>query len=343
MKFGLFSSTAHHCTDPGLPAAIARHAGECGTAVLLLYQHPVVLAKRLATIDVLSKGRMSLPIHVGGSSLAAGPGPSLICPGAPVAEIRGAPGIFPMCWPGSRSHARAVNKAVVDPGIPAAGDSGAAKDSGMSAQSGYLRAGQPRPANAPGEADPRLAARQRRAKTGGLRLAQAACAVGLVYAAVSVYWAAGGAWLLSTVGETLGQQGRAGDLGIIVAVWAAAALKFIGAIMPLAAVGVTPWRAAARRRQMRVLAWAEAGILTIYGLVLAGAGWLAQSGVIASTASVDHRALAWHAYLWDPWFLIWGILVTAALVRSRQQHTADRLPLIRGPSSATYGRHEHSA
>jgi len=31
----------------------------------------------------------------------------------------------------------------------------------------------------------------------------------------------------------------------------------------------------------------------------------------------DHRALAWHAYLWDPWFLVWGVLVTAALLRSR--------------------------
>jgi hypothetical protein len=58
VKFGLFFSTAHHGTYPGL------------------------LAKRLATIDVLSKGRMSLPIHVGGSSLAAGPGPSLIARGA---------------------------------------------------------------------------------------------------------------------------------------------------------------------------------------------------------------------------------------------------------------------
>ena len=98
-------------------------------------------------------------------------------------------------------------------------------------------------------------------------------------------------------------------------------LKFIGAILPLAAVGVTPWRRA-RKRQMRVLAWTEAGILTIYGLVLAGAGWLAQSGVIASAASADHRALAWHAYLWDPWFLLWGVLVTAALVRSRQPRAA---------------------
>lgn len=57
-----------------------------GTAVLLLpYHHPVVLAKRLATIDVLSRGRLSL-LTVGlgvlpGEAAAAGvdfrdPGPA---------------------------------------------------------------------------------------------------------------------------------------------------------------------------------------------------------------------------------------------------------------------------
>ena len=73
MKLGLFFSTAHHGTYPGL------------------------LAKRLATIDVLSKGRMSLPIHVGGSSLAAGPGPSLICPGC--------------LWPRSGAHRESSRRA----------------------------------------------------------------------------------------------------------------------------------------------------------------------------------------------------------------------------------------
>jgi Protein of unknown function (DUF3995) len=177
----------------------------------------------------------------------------------------------------------------------AAGTGGSAEDSGRSPRSGYPRAG-----------------------AGGLRFAQAAGVVGLAYAAVSVYWAAGGTWLLDTVGGGLGQQGRAGDLGVIVAVWAAAALKFTGAVVPLAAAGGTAWQAAvAWRRQLRVLAWAEAVILTAYGLVLAGTGLLVQAGVIAPAAGADHRALAWHAYLWDPWFLLWGVLVTAALVRSR--------------------------
>jgi hypothetical protein len=201
----------------------------------------------------------------------------------------------------------------------------------VSAQSGYPRAGQPGPANTPGEAEPAgpagPAVRQRRTAASGLRLAQAASVAGLAYAAISVYWALGGTWLLDTVGGTLGQQGRAGNPGIVLAVWAAAVLKIIGAIVPLAAAGVTPGPATTtRRRQMRILAWVEAAILTIYGLALTGAGLLVQSGAIAPPASADHRALAWHAYLWDPWFLLWGALVTAALVRSRQPHPARIAP-----------------
>jgi hypothetical protein len=145
----------------------------------------------------------------------------------------------------------------------------------------------------------------------------------LAYAAVSVYWALGGTWLLDTVGGTLEQQGRTGNPGIILAVWAATVLKVIGAIVPLAAVGAILGQATiAGRRHVRVLAWLEAAILTIYGLVLTVAGLLVQSGVIAVAANADQRALAWHAYLWDPWFLLWGVLVTAAMMQSRQPGAA---------------------
>ena len=78
----------------------------------------------------------------------------------------------------------------------------------MSAQSGYPRAGQPGPANTPGEAElAGPAIRQRRAAARGLRLAQAACAAGLAYAAIGVYWAVGGTGLLDTIGGTLEQAG----------------------------------------------------------------------------------------------------------------------------------------
>src|SRR5260370_19700098 len=129
-----------------------------------------------------------------------------------------------MCWPRSRSHASAMNTTTVNP-----------------------------EASTTGHFEPH-------SRTKGLRLAQAACGAGLAYAVVSVYWALGGTWLLDTVGGTLEQQGRAGNPGIILAVSAAAALKVIGAIVPLAAVGVTSGQAtiAGRRRvRGRRLAWPE--------------------------------------------------------------------------------------
>jgi len=152
----------------------------------------------------------------------------------------------------------------------------------------------------------------------GRRLGQTACVIGLAYAAVSVYWAAGGTWLLSTVGDGLGKPGRADGLIVVMAVWAAVVLKLVGAIIPVVAIGEAPGRAAAAwKARLRLLTWVETVILVGYGLVLTGVGLLVQAGVIAPAAGADHRALAWHAYLWDPWFLLWGLLVVAALVRSR--------------------------
>ena len=153
--------------------------------------------------------------------------------------------------------------------------------------------------------------------------ARAALIVGLAYAGISMYWGLGGTWLLDTVGGSLAAGGRSGSAGVMAAVWGAAGLKVIAAVLPVlaagraAASGPVPWR-----RLLRVLAWAEAMILTLYGLVLTTVGLLVQTGLIRAGANADHRALAWHAYLWDPWFLLWGLLVTAALLPGSRPHGA---------------------
>ena len=150
-----------------------------------------------------------------------------------------------------------------------------------------------------------------------------ALAVGLAYAAISAYWGLGGTWLLSTVGISLSRPGQAGHAAALLAVWGAAVLKAVAAVLPLLAVGGWP-RLTDRGllRPVRMLAWIEAAILTGYGLVLTVTGLLVQAGVVPAAADADHLALRWHAYLWDPWFLVWGILVVVALGRSRR--TADR-------------------
>ncbi|MFY9934616.1 MAG: DUF3995 domain-containing protein [Streptosporangiaceae bacterium] len=152
--------------------------------------------------------------------------------------------------------------------------------------------------------------------------ALAGLVAGLAYAAISVYWAAGGGWLLNTVGISLSQPGQAGHL----AVWGAAAVKAVAALLPLLAIGVWPRTVnGGLRRLARVLAWIETAILTGYGLILTATGLLVQAGVITPAAYADRLALKWHAYLWDPWFLIWGIFVFLALWRSRPP-SHDHLP-----------------
>ncbi|MEO7555336.1 MAG: DUF3995 domain-containing protein [Acidimicrobiales bacterium] len=151
----------------------------------------------------------------------------------------------------------------------------------------------------------------------GLRLAQAACVVGVLFAAVSAYWGLGGTWLVTTVRASLADPGALDFVTLLGFAWVPAILKVVASVLPVLAVRpvVNPTWA----RRVRVLAWLEAAIMVTYGLVLTIAGLLVQADVLQASADADQRAMTWHAYLWDPWFLIWGLLVGAALLRSRQR------------------------
>ena len=172
----------------------------------------------------------------------------------------------------------------------------------------------------------------------GMLPALAGLVVGLAYAAISVYWAVGGRWLLNTVGISLSRPGQAGHLAALLAVWGAAGVKAVAAVLPLLAIGVWPRTAnGGLRRLARVLIWVEAAILVSYGVVLTASGLLVQAGVIKVAAHADRLALKWHAYLWDPWFLIWGIFVFLALWRSRPA-SQNHLPGLR-PGSPGVPQH----
>jgi hypothetical protein len=171
-----------------------------------------------------------------------------------------------------------------------------------------------------------------------LSAAIAAAAVGGAFALVSVFWGLGGTALLDTVGGSLEAQGRAGSAGIVVLLWVSVLLKLIAAVLPLAVL--QRWGPPGGRRWVRVLAWLAAVILTGYGLLLTSVGLLVQAGVIATDASADHRALAWHAYLWDPWFLVWGLLSLAALLAGRSVRDR-RIPVRHGTAASAAGPLAH--
>jgi Protein of unknown function (DUF3995) len=151
----------------------------------------------------------------------------------------------------------------------------------------------------------------------GLAAAEAALVAGLAYVGISAYWALGGTWLLATVSSSLVTADQ--STTVVMAVWAAVVLKGIGALLPFYLCCPAP--PSKRHGRLRLLVWAEGAVLTLYGFVFTSAGLLVQAGVIHLGRAADRRALVWHTYLWDPWFLIWGLLVVLALALTSAKRT----------------------
>jgi Protein of unknown function (DUF3995) len=141
----------------------------------------------------------------------------------------------------------------------------------------------------------------------------------LLSAAISAYWAAGGTGLLDTVGGSIARWGRDGGANVRLALAAIVVLKLAASWLPARAVA-EPCPRAVRR-----LAWLEAAILTVYGGVLTGTGLAVQAGLVGAGANADWKALDWHVYLWDPWFLVVGLLVWAALRQTRSEADSGNL------------------
>ncbi|MGI8445889.1 MAG: DUF3995 domain-containing protein [Streptosporangiaceae bacterium] len=131
-------------------------------------------------------------------------------------------------------------------------------------------------------------------------------------------------------------RGRSAD-----GLWTVVVVKIAAAVLPLLALGRPP--ASAWQRSIRLLAWAEAVVLTSYGLVLTIPGLLIQAGVLHPGRGADRRALEWHAYLWDPWFLLWGLLAGAALLcgQSRGPQRIGRTGTPVCSRTRRGGQHEH--
>ncbi len=138
-------------------------------------------------------------------------------------------------------------------------------------------------------------------------LLRAAAVTGMIHAAFSAYWAMDGKWLLATVGEWAVDYAIAEPRNAATLLSAVALLKVAVAVGPVLLV-----RSQGSRR-LRATAWACAGALTIYGAVNSVAAWLVLAGVFRPDTRVDRQAMIGHGLLWDPLFLVWGLLLGAGL------------------------------
>jgi Protein of unknown function (DUF3995) len=124
---------------------------------------------------------------------------------------------------------------------------------------------------------------------------------------------------LDTIGGSLERWGREREPALIAALWLVVAVKVIAALTApvLAGVGAERLPLWIRGRAPRLLGWIAAIILVLYGGVMTAVGLLVEAGVLDAAADADRRALAWHTFFWDPWFLLWGVAFSVSLWASR--------------------------
>lgn len=151
--------------------------------------------------------------------------------------------------------------------------------------------------------------RQKAART----CVRAACAAGLVHASFSAYWALGGQWLLDTVGREAVQVSSDSRLLTGLGLGLVALAKACGAVIPVAAAyGRIGWAGL-----WRGLSWAGAGLLILYGGVNAAVSNAVLAGWVVPADGYNFPAVAGHAWLWDPLFLLWGLFLGGYLLLSR--------------------------
>jgi hypothetical protein len=102
-------------------------------------------------------------------------------------------------------------------------------------------------------------------------------------------------------------------------------VKVTGGLLALALV--QPWGTRVGRRLLLVSAAVGSAGLAVYGGVLVLVGGLVLADLITPSAAVDEHALRWHVFVWDLWFLVWGMALGLAVWRYRGVNGATRIGL----------------
>lgn len=133
----------------------------------------------------------------------------------------------------------------------------------------------------------------------------AAAVLGLAHGAFSLYWGAGGDALSGTLGDRM--TGTFADLR-----WAllpVGLVKIGFALLPSAT-----WARGRVVRPARAVSWLGSAVLIVWGGVNTVIGNSVLSGMIEVEGGYDRDGMIGHAWLWDPMFLAWGLLLVAALL-----------------------------
>ncbi|WP_166435869.1 DUF3995 domain-containing protein [Cellulomonas shaoxiangyii] len=155
-------------------------------------------------------------------------------------------------------------------------------------------------------------------------VAWGAVVVAFAFAGVSLVWALGSTVGLDTLGGTIERRGRAGDPVLLAANAVALVLKVLGGVLALALV--QPWGRRFPRRLLLALGWLGATVLVLYGALQVASVALVAAGAVVPAEPLSDRALRWRLLLWEPWFLVWGLLLGGATLRRQRLPDAPSRP-----------------
>jgi uncharacterized membrane protein len=79
-----------------------------------------------------------------------------------------------------------------------------------------------------------------------------------------------------------------------------------------------PWRTAVGARLLLAANALASLALVLWGGINVAVGALVLGEVIVPAEDVDEHALRWHVFVWDLWFLVWGLLLALATARYRR-------------------------
>jgi len=144
--------------------------------------------------------------------------------------------------------------------------------------------------------------------------AYAAFVWALLFALSNVYWGLGGRLAVPLADPEV----AFGDPAFVVFNWAAVVLKVGLGLLALATVH--PWGRVFPRLAMLIVTYAAGGAMLVYG----GLGFvldvLRLLGFLAVPSS-GLTSLRWHVFLWDPWWMLGGVLFLA-VARIYQRRTS---------------------
>jgi hypothetical protein len=141
-------------------------------------------------------------------------------------------------------------------------------------------------------------------------VAYAAAAWAFAFALYSLLGALGSDLGVDQLAADIREQAEDRDSGFVAQLWAAAVLKALVGVLALALV--RDWGRRLPQRALRIAAWVVAIGLLLYGGTNLIRFALMDLGAIETPDSVGDYAVSWYVFLWEPIWLLGGVLFALA-------------------------------